>query len=489
MFINKIFYVVKIAFKIFLTIINKLSSLAVNNGSKSAKSKKSNTFEYSGESSLLEDYACFDDKSNMAFINGKEILENSSWDENTKKRWYYFYRPYNYGYNIAGNQRKRIRNMELSIIEKTKQLKILKITITTLTLISFIIIANTYDDNHTTSSTIFLLLACFMVIVYFIFVHGVIEDELSSFRDGIQELNYEVDFLVKKQQKILSDIPSSSQIEKMFWGDMVNLEKHFIEKVLKKDFNYVKQNTRKYYDNETISNIFVKKCIDTPIFPLVPSWGMLQQSFIGGGNHSKRTGLYTFHRKLNNKIATWRNTSSGKSFYRICYIQFLFFEERNLRVISLYYDFITKEQVDVRNEVFPYNHISHYSYNEEDLSHMITDPLIQNLNLPEILIQNIYEQQTKAISFSFSSGSSYKCVLPDRNISYGLRDWLKHKEKECYKLENQGFLTMEDKKEMLNNEVEMDEAIFTLANATFSEIGRRVEKFSIMDKDNSYSEF
>ncbi|QQZ29124.1 hypothetical protein HMY34_10305 [Thiothrix subterranea] len=490
MFISKIFKTIKFILKFLSTILDKILSLAINNGSKSANSKKLNTFEYSGESSLIEDYKCFDDKSNLDFIDGREILDNPSWSENTKKLWYYFYRPYNYGYNIGGNQRRRIRDMEIAIIEKTNQLKIFRITIIVLTLISFFAIYNAYANNdYSVSSSIFLLLACFMVIVYFIFAHGVTEDELSSFKEGIRELNYEVAFLVEQQKNILYNRLSSNDIEKMFWNDMVSLEKYFIETILNEDFYSVKEKTRKYYDNKVANDVFLKNKIDLPVFPLVPSWGMLQQSYIGGINNSRRTGLYTFHRKIGDKIATWRNTSSGKSFYRICYIQFLFFEERNLRVISLYYDFITKEKFDVRNEGFPYNHISHYSYNEEDLSYMMTDPLIENLNIPENLIQNIYEKQTKAISFSFSSGSSYKCVLPDKDVSNGLSDWLKYKEKVSYKIENQGFLTQEDKKEMLNSEVEQDDVIFTLAKATFEEIGRRVKNFSIMDKDNTYDEF
>ena len=474
MLVDKVSYFIRFVFNLLLAIFKGVFSLAIKNESKSKNSRKNNTFKYSGESSLLEEYPCFDDKSNLNWIDGKEVLENPHWNENQKRLWYYFYRPYNYGDNIAGNQKRSVREMKASIIEKTSQLKIFK-------LIVLIVVVLTVVMIFSKNPSIFFIIASIILTFYFLFVHAVTESEISSYINGIVELNHEIDFLVDKQQDILKNILTSHEVEKIFWNDMVNIEKSFISSALNKDYDAVKRDARSYYSEKMINDFFAKNEIEPPVFPLIPSWGLLQQSYVGGSNGSQKTGLYILNREIGKKVATWRNTSTGKSFYRVSYIQFLFFQEKALHVVSIYYDFITKKQSGVRKEMFPYNHISHHSNNEEDLSHMMLDPLIKGLNLPEELTNNIYDHQTKAIAFSSSSGSSYKCVLPDKDVSNGLKKWLNYKKKKSYTSDT---LSQEDKQELNNNLVERDEIIFTLAEATYNELGRKIEKFAIREKFN-----
>lgn len=452
----------------------------IDYNSKHQSHRKANTFQFSGESSLLENYKCFDDRSSLDWVDGSELLANPEWDNERKKRWYYFYRPYNYGGNIARPQKEKIKKIEIIIEKNKKELIILRasvffVTIATLFLIFFL------GKGEGLNQSAFVLIASMIAILYLIYRHGCIENNYFSMKKDILELRHEIDCLIDQQQLILKQVPSCEEIEKMFWNDMVDLEKHFIETVLNKNYSFAKQEARKYYSEYFIDEFFDRNKIEPPVFPLIPSWGLLQQSQYNEAHNSQRTGLFIFNREIGNKVATWRNSTTGKQFYRIVYVQFLFFQDKSLYAVSVYYDFISKKQRGIKKDVFSYSHIAHHSYNEEDISHMLIDPLITELKLPESLTNNLYGHQTKSISFSSSSGLSYKCVLPDKDVSDGLIKWLDFKEKESFEGSEHDGLSDIDKKEILNKKVSTDDVIFTLAEATFRELGRKTEKFAIRE--------
>ncbi len=147
--------------------------------------------------------------------------------------------------------------------------------------------------------------------------------------------------------------------------------------------------------------------------------------FLKGSKEAKYivhlTEISIAEQDIGKKIATWRNQSGSKPFYRLWYTKLLLFEDKNLNLVTFYYDFITQEKYSECVEIYQYNHITNYSYVDEDISYMNEDPLIEKINLPLDLTRNIFGNEVKTISVSSSSGSYFRSVIPDKAVAKGLQ--------------------------------------------------------------------
>ena len=427
--------------------------------------KDKNIFIFSGESCLLEKYKCFDDKSSLEWIDGQELLDNPDWTFDTKKIWYYFYRPYNYGNNIAPKQKKYIVELTKEILALKGKLKATKLLIFVFTFLSSVCIVFGYPTYAI--GLFFLILVSFKT-------HSFEEKQLLEKDYFVSLLQEEIDYLHNKQKSILDNMLTEKEVENIFWLYMQKLEEEFLKVALNKTRDQkTRDENSDFYDEIFKKKFFQRNSIDPLIFPLIASWGILQQQNLSGAYGTQKSGLYFFQKQLDKRIATWRNTTSGKAFYRVWYLQFLFFQEKSLYVVSTYIDLITKKRSGLKQEVFSYNHIAHHAYNEEDVSYMLDDELILKLKLPEKFTQYIYNHQSKSIYFASSSGAYYRCTLPSQDISNGLKTWSEYRKNILYEEEQEKI------KDSLDSNIYTDDLIFDLADITFKTLSERIEKFAI----------
>jgi len=77
-------------------------------------------FIHSQQPSDIHHYECFDDQSKLRWVDGSEYSNHPNWSETEKRRWHFFYRPYNYGDNIGSHQKEKIKEI-LPTIHKLKE--------------------------------------------------------------------------------------------------------------------------------------------------------------------------------------------------------------------------------------------------------------------------------------------------------------------------------------------------------------------------------
>lgn len=298
----------------------------------------------------------------------------------------------------------------------------------------------------------------------------------------ISVLQDELEFLLDQKREKDSKRLKPKDIEKLFWKDIRSLEKEYLRKATHEDIDVIRDLTPNYY---IAMEDLLPKYVKEPLFPVVPSWALLQESTLIGERGIGSTGLSIASKHLGMKIATWRNMGKNKPIFRLWYIQHLFFHKKNLSLVSFYYDFITQTKYSEHIEIYQYNHITNYSFIDEDISYMVKDALVKKLRLPQNLTSNIYGNQVKTISLSAASGSSYRCVLPDRDVITGLNKWIKSKQKQL------GFLEDEIAPQMQNYATNLNKEIFTnskkrneierLGWLSFKELRDKVATFAIVD--------
>ena len=117
----------------------------------------------------------------------------------------------------------------------------------------------------------------------------------------------------------------------MFWNDIRELEEESLNKAAQDKIENIKKNTRNYY--KYIRTILPSN-INFPIFPVVPSWALLQESHDDKYNTNTISGLMIAHKKIGKKVASWRNIKGKKPIFRLWYIQHLFFHNKNISIVS-----------------------------------------------------------------------------------------------------------------------------------------------------------
>ena len=435
-------------------------------------------FIFSGQPSRLEEYRCFDDSSNPKRITGDEILKNSDWDENRKKRWYYFYRPYDYGNTIAPLQKKKIKTEEEHIDKISREIaNSIFLTVLSMFLIFTNIFFNLFYFTGGGVANKFSMIAILFVLISHYFYTENRKIIRAEKKKIIKILRDEISYLYQQKSYIESNRLTKDEITSLFWEDVRELENENLKKINKGKDNIdtIKDNAPPFY-----KNIKFDDDIDIsyfPTFPVIPSWALLQKSqkhSISGSISSTGIAVAEKDLDLGSKIATWRNAKGNKPLFRLWYIQFLFFQGKNITLVSFYYDFISKKTYSKYIEVYQYTHITNYSYIDEDISYMKKDNLIKKI--PKKLRNNIFGNEVKKISFSSASGSYYECVIPDKDVTNGLNKWIEYKndiEKE-YGSEN-------DFDKIKNIKANYNKVIATLANESFLLLKDRVNKFSISD--------
>lgn len=471
------------------------------------------TFDFSKEFCQLEKYKCYDDRSKKSWITGEELLNNkTNWSKETKKRWHYFYRPYNYGFNIGGEQKKRIitekgereeikerREINLYLLDFHKKTFIYFDKIKFFTII-FIVFFNmtlsTYLGFHASLIVSFLLSALFLFILYAKIKHEKVsiihaENEIKNINSEIQELNNNIFVLEKEIQYLLSQHKKSKekrlksdQIEQRFWSDIKKIEIELIRDKLDKgvDEAITEGGVGNFYKGMETNGLNDKN-VSYPNFPVIPSWAILQQNQNESIKGIEAMNLSIVSDDINDNITTWREVSNKKLFFRVWYIQFFFFQEKNINIVSFYYDFITQKKYSEYLETYQYNHITNYSYISANILNQAMR-IRKNISSSG-LFENIFSNEVDILSFASSSGSSMQCILPNKNISKGLSKWLKCKnESNTYNEEdNEIFNKNNHGKKLFNEIIESDELISNLARASLKKLKNKVEEFSISKDD------
>jgi len=454
-------------------------------------------FIFSKTDSRLEYYKCFHDPSSKKLIYGKELLElkkNKYWTEEKYDIWIYFYRPYKYG-NIVGKK----QNEE---IEKTEE-NIKKL--------------NNYKDNYFFIKNFFFIFSFLLIILptidisiiipilifitggYFYILGDLLNNKINILKKEIEILKKEKNYLLCQMDKMRKR-KNPKVINGFFWKDIRELEQDYTKKLFTENHDEIKKNNIEFYKN--IKQVFKDKHegVDLsifPTFPMIPSWALLQQSETINSNTNKKqaTGLKIAAKDIKEKIATWRRSVNKQPIYRLWYIQFLFFHDKNLTIQSFYYDFISKKKYGEHLEIYQYNHITNYSYTDEDINYMTEDPLMIKMNIPSNLTHNIFCDEVKTLSFSSASGSHYRCVIPDNDVMKGLNKWIEYKNKireEQLEREDKistGEFNNEEISEIIlheRNEIskindEYENLIATLAWQSFKELRNKVAKFALPD--------
>lgn len=312
---------------------------------------ESGLFLFSGESARLEDYKCFNDPSKSTSILGTELLElkkNDKWSH--EKLWLYFYRPYNLGNNIAKKQKGMISAYAemIELAEARKSFNSMAAIFFLSLSLFFIYFYNSY----------YLSFFSMVVSVLFYVTSFSLKSEISKAAYSINILNREIDYLMSQHEKMTLDRYTINEIESIFWEDIRSLEEKYLYNV---DLSKEKRQFD-FYRNVSLRNYNYGFF---PAYPVVPSWALLQPSK-GKSNYHNDTdqllGLSLIEQDIGDKIATWRYSSRKFPIFRVWYIQFLFFHEKNLELVSFYYDFITKKIYSEEIHSFQYNHITNYSF-------------------------------------------------------------------------------------------------------------------------------
>jgi hypothetical protein len=448
-------------------------------------------FIFSDTYSRLEYYKCFNDPSSVELISGVELMElekQDDWSEEQRKIWLYFYRPYKYG-NVIGGKQKKIISKKESIIsnltEKTNNYSNLKILCFVLTLLFFYL--------SLTSISFFVPIITLLSSIYFYLEEKSLLIKIFDLKNHIKILNKEINYLFQQQNEMTKYRVTPYGINRLFWKYLRKLENEYIDKLFHENKDNIEDSTPDFY--KYVKQKSRENHHKYPNFPVIPSWALLQQSQkLNPNTHeSQSTGLKIASKEIDKKIATWRRSIYKKPIFRLWYIQFLFFHEKNLTIQSFYYDFITRKKYGEHLEVYQYNHITNYSYMDEDISYMKSDLLIKKVGIPDKLTNNIFCDQVKTLSFSSASGSNYRCVIPDNDVIKGLNEWLKSDEaKKKLKINNKNsseesdikednIISQNEKEELLKIIDEYEGLIATLAWQSFKELRDKVAQFALTE--------
>lgn len=436
-------------------------------------------FIFSREYSRLEYYECFHDPSSKKLISGKELIKlehEKDWSEEQRKIWLYFYRPYKHG-DIIGKKQK------IFILDKESSISILEEKINTYNILKilFLILTLYFSYLSLTVVSFFIPIITLLISGYFFLGEKEILNKISYLKNDIFTLNKEINYLLQQQDEMKNFKETNGGVNNLFWGYLKKLENQYIYKLPTDDmektnedfYKSVKQKAEKYHDYH-----------DYPTFPVIPSWGLLQQSknFNPNTHKHQSTGIKIASKDIKERIATWRKSTYGKPIFRLWYIQFLFFHNKSITVQSFYYDFITRKKYGENLEIYQYNHITNYSYTDEDISYMNSDPLMKEINLPRKLTKNIFCDEVKTLSFSSASGSHYRCVIPDNDVINGLNEWLKSDEaKEKLRNKEDNTISPNEEEEILSITDQYDGLIATLAWQSFKQLKEKVAQFSLID--------
>lgn len=120
--------------------------------------------------------------------------------------------------------------------------------------------------------------------------------------------------------------------------------------------------------------------------------------------------------------------------------------------------------------------------------------LIEKIRLPEKLTSNIFGNEIKTISLSSASGTYYRCVIPDFDVTDGLNEWLDYNnENEKIDSEVKEYIAKNKnddevnkyKAEKMKEKFEVNKKykglIETLAWLAFKELRNKVAKFAVIE--------
>lgn len=447
------------------------------------------TFGLSGEPSQLEYYKCYHDPALANLITGEELLkleETPDWNDDKASIWHYFYRPHNRINCIGPVQKKNIQKLDQKIKEGEEAKFLNKILLILLLIISLVSVYPMMQQGVIYLLVFIGIFACYLLIQR-ANLNGLLNENLKLRRCYQRE----IDFLMDQKQSIEEDRLTAREIEGLFWTSIRNSEDTYISRTFGDISQEVRDGFPDFYSNQLLEDY---DHFDFPSFPVIPSWALLQSSKRNNAGSTQITGLQIIADELktfnptsgpdgltgSEKIASWRRVSKGRALFRVWYIQFLIFHDDNLELVSYYYDFVRSKVYSQKIEAYQYKHITDYTYGDEDISYMLHDPLIKGLRIPATLTDNIFGNQVKTISLKSASGSSYRCVIPDNDVSNGIDLWLKSKHDQEAAIEGLGEST-DSEVEYWANELlvigkNYDGLIETLAWLSFKSIRERASK-------------
>ena len=383
-------------------------------------------FTFSDTSSSIYDYECFDDQSSDSgvWLSGIEFQENQHhWDDEKKQIWHFFNQPYSYKFGSVQRQQMRLQQKVIEAKEGDVFLfRVMKYLLLLCMLATFIYVFNDEEWG-------ILVVPGFLA---FLVQLKEIEADREHKEASRKRRRYrkELDILLGQKRAILSEMISTEDILKVFWGRITELESNLYSLHFDETIEQLNRKLDSFYGGVNDELDEDKKIENHPKNPVILSWALLQQSSRSFDDHRQATGVKAARRDIKEKIATFRKMGDGTPLYRLLYLQFLFFRNKNLNVVSLTYDFLTNKQYNVSVDTYQYNHITGTSYSEEDITYMHKAGFLEELDLelPEKLLDKVYGSQVKVISFASTSGSSFRCVLPDKKVTDGLADWLRYKQ-------------------------------------------------------------
>lgn len=423
------------------------------------------TFTFSGTSSSLYDYSCFDDQSNDGWIDGSEYVQNEDrWDKHQKLLWHFFNQPYDHENNIGPSQREGITETHIFLDRKESELSLV-VTLGYLSLFAFLatLAFCFYSGSWPT------MIAPSIFCLYILVRKSELDQVIGKASAENIRFKQELAFLLNQCKEIHEQMMTTKQVMKFFWHALSTLEEDLHLHYFGKNAKQASEDFADFYNRVNRSLSLSKKIDNHPAFPVLPSWGLLQSSSRSFDDERQATGLDAAQKDLGKKIATFRRFRDGTPVYRFWYLQFLFFGEKNLNVVSLSYDLLMETKYNVAVDTYQYTHITGTSYRAEDITHMLDERISWSLNIPSTLLQKVYRSQVKVISFSSASGTSFRCVLPDKEITQGLDDWFLYKNQV---LANDGD-NESDYVKTLKHKTAGNELINTLADHSVKELWNR----------------
>lgn len=459
-------------------------------------------FSFSKQPRQLESYKCFHDPSRARgdFIDGEELLrikaeaqdrgEKSERIQERANIWYYFYRPYNYGHNIASVQKNWIE-------ERGKQIILSRSRVTNNSIYlgaSLFLSAISLLMLVVSSISLVFMIVPSVICFNFFYERSIAKEKISKLERENEVLAREVDHLLNQKYLIDREIKRlrKGPVMDLFWRNIKSKERGYLKTFSDKERRTVERNALNFYLSLEEGDLNWKTK-DRPETPVIPSWALLQSSeSLGGLSLNQDSGLKVAAKKIQERVATWRGYHNGEPIFRLWYIPFIFFFDKYLSIISFYYDFVEDRIYSQNIEVFQYNHITNYSFIDEDISFMRKEKLPKRL--PKKFKKNIFSDEVKTISLSSASGASYRSVIPDADVNAGLNKWLDNlmdeqinsgeKDVDTILDDGQAEFIADLKHERLMAVTENEKhsgLIETLALLTFKKISHKVAEFSLSE--------
>lgn len=361
-------------------------------------------FSTSGLPNYLEWYECYDDPAQEGYIDGMELVRNTEWDDRTRRKWLFFYRPVAVA---VGRPQQALIHQELGRIAEAQR-EIKQSIAGVVGLLLLFVAVRLVGFECLWGLTTFLNVVGDLALGVYIATRGL---AIRDARERVAALEGEI----RELRRQIPPVPGSSEMEDLLRQEMRELEPKLLGEILG-------AGSDDPAIHEAVRAKLARHQDDLEHGLLVQGWGILQPKTIKGPAGAEGTGLETALKDLGGSAATWRPSASGRPICRFLYLQFIFPLDRNLNVYSMFYDFVTTKPYGRRADTFQYSLVTNFYVRQVEVGE---GAWVRDVELPASFRGGFFDREIEAFALVNASGAMVRCVLTDAAVLQAMADWLK----------------------------------------------------------------